>query len=79
MVSVSNLFALGAPNTGTVDCVQSSSNTEHKYSWVIAVLLCVAAAGISNLGLNLQKLAHIKRADKSATPKQYLFNRHRIS
>ena len=37
-----------------------SGTVRARYSWVIAVLLCVLAAAISNFGTNLQKLAWTK-------------------
>mmetsp|Transcript_10690 Transcript_10690/g.17482 ORF Transcript_10690/g.17482 Transcript_10690/m.17482 type:complete len:801 (-) Transcript_10690:45-2447(-) len=48
---------------GDNDCGGGDSSS-FKYSWVIAVVLCVIAAIVSNFGTNLQKLAWNKRRDE---------------
>lgn len=35
--------------------------THNKYDWIICVLMCVAAAVVSNLGTNFQKMALNRR------------------
>ena len=61
---------------GSVDLGDEEEGTVRaRYSWVIAVLLCVLAAMISNFGTNLQKLAwtkscaaHPGKASKGGSP-----------
>ncbi len=43
------------------------------YQWVIGVILGTFASIISNLGLNLQKLSHIRLKDKSEEDKKSYF------
>jgi hypothetical protein len=52
-----------------------------KYSWLIAVVICVVASTISNFGLNLQKLALTMKATGSAKARyrlvcQWFFGTH---
>jgi len=44
----------------------NSDDGNMRYSWIIAVILCVIAAIVSNFGTNLQKLAWNKRAASRA-------------
>ena len=47
------------------------SITMASYGWVIAVVICIVASGISNFGLNLQKLALTMKATKSKPTAYY--------
>lgn len=42
-----------------------------RYSWVIAVVICIIASTISNFGLNLQKLALNMKAGGRTSVSKY--------
>ena len=50
-------------------CAHAQHGNVAKYSWLIAVLFCLGGAIVSNLGVNLQKLAltHKQRHTLGAT------------
>uniref|UniRef100_A0A7S1GDF7 Uncharacterized protein n=1 Tax=Bicosoecida sp. CB-2014 TaxID=1486930 RepID=A0A7S1GDF7_9STRA len=52
-------------------CPSANTGSDAKYSWVIAVVICVAANTTSNLGLNFQKMAHERRKRKPLEKVKY--------
>lgn len=52
-------------------CPSAQTGSSSQYSWVIAVLICVGANIVSNLGLNFQKLAHEKKRASPADKVKY--------
>ncbi len=55
-------------NSGLVD--DKIKDAPVDYHWAVGVILAALAAIISNLGLNFQKLTHIKNADQSEKAKK---------
>ena len=60
-----------APGQPTVP--PTSSDETSKYSWIIAVVLAVVAAALSNFGLNLQKLAWNKKQKHPDQKKKFKY------